>query len=532
MQKSLRTIVFLTLAVVLLAAGITVAFSVRKTRHAIMSMMERDAISLANILVEGARQVYESQRYAVTLRRSELMPLTRLSDPEVILTKGRTAKVRAVIVLDSTGKVRSIHGLTRPKEEQFLAKLSEYIDIEELKSNVAFIGLDPDFPSPSGPYGMAFASDDSIFVVFVEPPFCQEAGIGQLVRKLAQSPAVRYIILQDTSGVIAASKDVKEVKSILADDFLRSVFSTKTPQSRLTTFLDEQVFELAYPFPKLGEFSGIIRIGLPLAEYKDVMNLSRLVIILGLFLAILTVIVTIVLLSTAARLMRLRQEHERLVHLRALSELAASVAHQIRNPLNSIAIAFQRLAAEFKPEGNTEEYEKIINVGLSETKRVDKIIREFISLTGSISAVKNEVSTREFISKLCDRAAQLAQAKSVAFECDIPRDIPETILIDDEKLGHAVENILANSFDAVETGGTVRLSVRKAKRMLVLTIFNTGKPLNKEIAEKIFQPYASLKGKGAGMGLFYAQQVVLAHNGTIDVRNTSNGVAFDVKIPI
>ncbi|HHH80705.1 MAG TPA: hypothetical protein ENL24_01710, partial [candidate division Zixibacteria bacterium] len=77
MQKNLRTIVFLTLAIVLLAAGITVAFSVRKTRHAIMSMMERDAISLANILVEGARQVYESQRYAVTLRRSELMPLTR-----------------------------------------------------------------------------------------------------------------------------------------------------------------------------------------------------------------------------------------------------------------------------------------------------------------------------------------------------------------------------------------------------------------------------------------------------------------------
>ncbi|MCD6124178.1 HAMP domain-containing histidine kinase, partial [bacterium] len=79
---------------------------------------------------------------------------------------------------------------------------------------------------------------------------------------------------------------------------------------------------------------------------------------------------------------------------------------------------------------------------------------------------------------------------------------------------------------------TDRQEKRKAKRMLVLTIFNTGQPLDKEIAEKIFQPYASLKGKGAGMGLFYAQQVVLAHNGTIDVRNTSNGVAFDVKIPV
>ncbi len=517
---------------VLVVAAVSTYLAARNARKALIQLMEKDAVSLANIFIEGARAVYSLQSHEILSTRFRLADYAKafLKAPPTAQTL--PVEVPLVVRLNAAGDVIDTIGAVNPRRSQWISLLPSIVaPVVEGEESSLYFGLDPEFPLGAEPMGLAVRTNDTITVLFVESPFPKNIGIGILARQLAETPAVRYIIIQNRRGIVVASKDVYRATSVESDRFLLGVLESKAPRTRFADFQGEKVFELACPFPRLGEFSGILRIGLPLSEYRDISSAVWWTVGVGCGLALLVVLATIILGALMSKILSLRQEHQRLSHLRSLGEIAAAVAHEIRNPLNAVAISLQRIEAEFEPKGDADEFRSILKTARSQIRRIDGIVQEFIAVAGNVSPVRSQGSFSDFARSVCDFAQSIARGKGVTVECDIQRDLP-LLALDWEKLRRAADNVVKNAFEATPQGGKIKLTAKVDKGKLVLAVFNTGKHIPDDLLPRIFEPFTSGKGKGTGVGLFYAYRIVEAHGGSIRAENVEGGVKFTIEIPV
>ncbi|KPK99541.1 MAG: hypothetical protein AMJ91_07410 [candidate division Zixibacteria bacterium SM23_73_3] len=232
-------------------------------------------------------------------------------------------------------------------------------------------------------------------------------------------------------------------------------------------------------------------------------------------------------------LKKYEEEAKRAERLSALGNLAAGVAHEIRNPLNAISITAQRLKSEFVPQKDQEEYTSFTKIILDEIKRLDNIINQFLSLAKAQKL--NLVPTD--MSKFLNGVVNLAEIEAKQKEIQLTREIdtlPET-KIDPGELKKALLNIMLNGIQATPASG--KLSVRSylddSQRNIVLEIKDSGSGIPKEKLSKIFQPYFSTKEKGTGLGLSIAYRIISDHKGRIEVKSElRKGTIFTIKLPI
>ena len=532
MPRKYRNIIVFVLFVVLVVLGLTTYITAKNSRDALISLMHKDAVSLANIFSEGARRIYEIQSFEIIQERFRLEREARRVERSGVLFRHLPADAQLAIILDENGSIIDTAGTIDARRKQWIAVLKDIIaPIVDGGETSLFFGLDPEFPVGSEPMGFAKKmSDGKILVIFAKRPFPESAGIGLFARQLAETPSVRYIILQNRSGIIIASKDVYRATSIEADEFLKRVISQKNPESRFIDFEGERVFELAYPFPALGEFYGILRIGLPLSEYREFSTIVWWTLLVGIILALIIISAGISLIIVVNKIFVLRQEHQRFMHLRSLGEVAASVAHEIRNPLNAIAISLQRLNAEFSPAEDNSEYREILSSARSQINRIDNIVKEFIAVAGNVSPVRIKKNVAQFLSDISSRHKKIADAKNVRLSAEIAEDI-DSANWDFEKVGRAVENILKNAVEATGENGTVQLLAKRSGGVIRIEIFNSGSRIPEDVIDRIFEPFHSGKSNGTGMGLFYAYRIIDAHGGKIFVKNEADGVRFIIEMP-
>ncbi len=528
-QKLSKFVVVLVVAIIVVS-GITTYFSAMKIRTSLIELMKRDAISLANIFIEGSGSIYESQVSLINDLRMRLIVYARMVESNRSDLSQVPPEMAYAVLLDSSGAIVDEIGVLTPEVNDWLGQLDEIIQpILSGDKKQLFFGLDPELPVSVGPVGFAKLCNGYILVIFSYPPFRKNFGIGFLARQLAETPSVRYIILQNDKGILIASKDVYRVIAIDSDPFLQKVMKTSQPDVRFADFQGERVFEVAYPFPRMGKFGGILRIGLPLSEYKELSTVVIWTIFSNILLALLAIFSIFALGKMLSKTTEMRQEHERLMHLRSLGEIAAAVAHEIRNPLNAVAISLQRLDAEFEPTDETQDYHKIIESARAQANKIDDIVREFIAVAGNVSPVKSNVDIKKFLSKICENFEMLCKSKKINLICQL--DVDCTANIDDKKISRAIENILKNALEATPEGGTIKIFAEVFEHDLIVKIFNSGEKIPQDIIDRIFEPFATGKTSGTGIGLFYSYRIVDAHGGTISVRNLSDGVEFTMKIP-
>ncbi|MCD6531783.1 HAMP domain-containing histidine kinase [bacterium] len=526
--KFIRKIALASAVAIFVIASAVTYFAVGRAHKSVTNLMRKDAVSLAEMFIEGARAIFESQVSLINDLRMRLMVYAR----QVKESGGKLGTIPPemayAVILDSEGDIISRSGVATPEVSGWLAEIEDIVQpILSGNRRSLFFGLNPQFPASSGPVGYAEKFEDKILVIFAYPPYHRQLGIGYLARQLAETPSVRYILLQNKYGVLIASKDVYRVRSINSDPFLQRVLASGEPDVRFTEFQGERVFELAYPFPTMGKFSGVLRIGFPLSEYRDMYSVIVWMIFLGGFLGILSAAAIIMLSRVGAKMLALQREHEKLAQLRSLGEIAASVAHEIRNPLNAISISLQRLQAEFEPE-DFEEYSQIIASGLAQTKRIDEIVREFIAVAGNVAPVREEVPLGQLFGPLCEEFEIAAAGKGINFECEISGG---TAKVDVDKFRRVIRNILKNALEETPAGKKISLRAGIEGKNLVAEIFNEGSRIPEEIIDRIFEPFATGKSGGTGIGLFYAHRIVEAHGGEIFAQNEENGVKFTIKIP-
>ncbi|HZG87920.1 PAS domain S-box protein [Paenibacillus sp.] len=214
--------------------------------------------------------------------------------------------------------------------------------------------------------------------------------------------------------------------------------------------------------------------------------------------------------------------------LSVLGELAAGIAHEIRNPLTTIK-GFISLMKE-SSSGKYSQYHDIL---LSEIERIEEITNEFLMVAKpqAVSFQKADiVSLVKAASKLLEPQATL---NNVQIEVKTDFD-PEYIYGEGNHLKQAFTNIIKNAIEALPDGGTVRIKLSRTNDgQAVITINDDGCGIPADRLAHLGEPFYSLKGKGTGLGLMICFKIVKEHNGTIQIESRVNeGTTVTVKLPI
>jgi len=221
--------------------------------------------------------------------------------------------------------------------------------------------------------------------------------------------------------------------------------------------------------------------------------------------------------------------------LAAMGELASTVAHEIRNPLNAIGMSAQRMRREcFDADVPADEARNdalsLLDVIQGEARRINLKVQQFLEFARPPALATQAVALRPWLAGIADSIAPFAAARHVTFAHE-PADEAQ-VVIDPEQLRQALDNLLRNAVEATPEGGTVSLGARTAGRDLVIEVRDTGPGIAPEHLPKIFDLYFTTKPDGTGVGLAVTQQVVVAHGGRIDVDSApGQGTTMRIVVP-
>jgi len=191
--------------------------------------------------------------------------------------------------------------------------------------------------------------------------------------------------------------------------------------------------------------------------------------------------------------------------------MAASVAHEINNPLTTINVLIHNLYEE-TPLDEPERMD--LNIALDEIAKIKNIILRFLEFAVPQEPEFSEVNVNEILHRFCQLLRHHAQAKEIKIVEQLADDMLP-IYADPSHIGQVFLNILLNAIEATPVQGTIELSTCVADRCIRVRVFNTGPELEAELYEKIFEPFYSTKAQGTGLGLSIARTIVERHGGRV-----------------
>jgi two-component system sensor histidine kinase HydH len=220
---------------------------------------------------------------------------------------------------------------------------------------------------------------------------------------------------------------------------------------------------------------------------------------------------------------------ERRNRLAALGEMAAGMAHEIRNPLGGIQLYTSLLAKDLNGQDQPLTLVNKISAGVT---RLERLVSQVLQFTREMTADIQETDAAEAI----DHALEMARPtfSLLGIECDAAGARPLKLKLDGMLLGQAVLNLLLNAGEAMDGQGTVTVrwsAWGRTERRLRLVVRDTGPGVPAHLLDKIFNPFFTTKDTGTGLGLAIVHRIVEAHDGTISVKNGLNGGAiFEMRI--
>lgn len=219
----------------------------------------------------------------------------------------------------------------------------------------------------------------------------------------------------------------------------------------------------------------------------------------------------------------------RSARLKSLGELAATIAHEIRNPLNSIKGSIEIVSEEIAPNSPRREFILIME---KEVERLNNLVEDFLKFAKPRSPEKVATNVNEIIDSVVKFLSPQAKKRNVKLDLQLASELP-SIPLDPEQIRQVLLNLILNAIQSMPEGGNVELSSSIAKDYLEISIRDYGTGISLESQQKIFEPFFTTKTDGSGLGLFVAYQLVKQHNGEIEVANTSEkGSLFLVKLAL
>lgn len=311
--------------------------------------------------------------------------------------------------------------------------------------------------------------------------------------------------------------------------------------SQQINYGENKILDLVAPLLLDKKIVGIVKIGLDRRSMDKSLAENKQNIFIFSFFIVLIALLSMWLLyhdqnRHLAGIVEMERQLEKAERLSSLGQLAAGVAHEIRNPLNAISIAAQRLNRDFIPEDQkkAEDFKNLSGVIKDEIKRLNGIIEEFLTFSKSRRLDFSKFSITEMLQKIVSLIREEASTRGITIETTW-RYTPGLISMDVNKLQQAFINLIKNAMESIsEAKGKIIIAVEKEdKNHIVVKISDTGCGMTSEEIEKIFSPEYTTKEKGVGLGIPLAFEIIRGHDGDIRViSRKGRGTTFEVILPV
>ncbi len=239
---------------------------------------------------------------------------------------------------------------------------------------------------------------------------------------------------------------------------------------------------------------------------------------------------TVITFQDLTRIRALEETSRRQDRLAAIGRMAASIAHEIRNPLAAMRGSIQMLRADMQGESSQTELMEII---LRESDRLNRIISDFLNYARPRSIIQSKVDVGELLQRtftLLRNSAEINERQVIRE--DLP-DTPVLIDADAEQLQQVFWNLARNALQSMPGGGELRAAVqRHPNSRLGIAFSDTGRGMSPQQVERLFEPFSSTTG-GTGLGLSIVYQIIRDHGGTINVRSReAQGTTITIELPV
>src|SRR5215475_12193737 len=219
--------------------------------------------------------------------------------------------------------------------------------------------------------------------------------------------------------------------------------------------------------------------------------------------------------------------------LNALTLLAAGVAHEIGNPLNSLHIHLQLMERKAQELDRKEkaELQQSIDVARSEVRRLDSIVTQFLRAIRPSQPRLRPENVNTIVEEAVRFFTPEIQDRDMVVEQELRADLP-LLQLDREQIKQAFYNVIKNSLEAMRRNGTLRIRTDLDDTHVIVSFIDTGGGISAEQLGRVFEPYFTTKPSGTGLGLLIVRRIVREHGGELSIESTDGkGLTLTIRVP-
>jgi signal transduction histidine kinase len=368
--------------------------------------------------------------------------------------------------------------------------------------------------------------------------FEKEIGVQRHIQELGRKSETEFVALLDSNLNVVAHTDPGRVGQQEKEPL---VLRAKVDRQLLSQIVEsgggKRYLEVVKPVALDESNLGFLKIGLSLGSMEVAWrNSLRAIVILGVAILAAGILgMAAIFHNQHLHLQEVKALEIEVLHrerLSSLGNMAATVAHEVRNPLNAISMGLQRLKVEFQPNDDRDQYSRLTELMLGEVHRLNSIVEQFLSLARPVEIKAEALPLAEVLKELAALEDSDAKRSHVQIRVIAAPNLPP-LKADPSHFTQVLLNLMLNGMQAMPEGGTLTLEAKTSNGNFLIAVTDTGTGVTAENQRRIFEPYFTTKAKGTGLGLAISRRIIEAHGGTITVfSEAGQGCRFQIALPI